>query len=333
MKTVKIGTSAESIQKAADIIRQGELVAFPTETVYGLGANGLDVQAVGKIFTAKGRPQDNPLILHIADREDLAALVTHIPPQADALVEAFWPGPLTLIFEAADIVPEAVTAGGKTVAVRMPAHPVALDLIKASGVPLAAPSANVSGRPSPTDADTVLTDLDGRIPIILDGGRTRIGLESTVLDLTTRPPMILRPGFITEEDLAPVIGPVAVDPQLKGQTPRSPGQKYRHYAPKAAVVIVEPYDVKAVLWEQSKRQESGQRVLALLFDEDFTGAGDTAGLGSAADLSQMAHVLYKRLREADTAGYDVVVMPGVPRQGWGTAIMNRLDKAAGRTER
>lgn len=334
MKTRLIKADSDAIQEAADLLTKGELVAFPTETVYGLGANGLDEAAVAKIFLAKGRPQDNPLILHIAKREQLAELVEAIPEKATRLMDAFWPGPLTLIFRAKPTVAPNVTAGGGTVGIRMPSHPVAQALLEACALPVAAPSANVSGRPSPTDAHTVFEDLSGKVPMILDGGDTQIGLESTVLDITVDPPVILRPGFVTAEDMAPVVGYVKLDPHLVGDTaiPKSPGQKYRHYAPRAKVSLYDSVD--QMREERAQAEERGEMAVLLLFMEDAKCDSERAfSLGSASDLSQMAHLLYRRLREADDACADRILVQAVERKGWGFAIMNRLEKAAGEVAR
>ena len=243
MKTEVLPANEKSIEKAATLLRAGAVVAFPTETVYGLGANGLDEKAVARIFAAKGRPQDNPLILHISEQKEALPLVKRVPDIALRLMKAFWPGPLTIVLEAADAVPMIVRAGLPTVAVRCPANEWALMLIARCGFPLAAPSANLSGRPSPTAATAVLEDMDGRIPLILDGGPCCVGLESTVLTLCAETPRILRPGGVTPEMIAHVIGRVDIDDsalkELGGEErAASPGMKYRHYAPKASVTVV-----------------------------------------------------------------------------------------------
>lgn len=332
MKTKLCNATQETIEEAARLLLEGELVAFPTETVYGLGANGMSEDAVAKIFSAKGRPQDNPLILHIADAEDLGALVQSVPDCADALIKTFWPGPLTLVFDASDVIPANVTAGGTTVAIRMPSHPVALDVIRNVGQPIAAPSANRSGRPSPTDAQTVLTDMDGRIPMILDGGSTQIGLESTVLDITRPVPVILRPGFITHDDIQKVIGLVQTSTHLStgDHIPRSPGQKYRHYAPRAKVRIYRGESAVDTMREHQKiLRDAKKTAVLLLFDQDIRKEDrDVLSLGCKENLAEMAHLLYKRLRDADARMADEILVPAVPAQGWGFAIMNRLEKAA-----
>ena len=238
-------SSAEVIQTAAKILQEGGLVAFPTETVYGLGGNGLDSAACEKIYLAKGRPSDNPLILHISEIEELDRIVAEVSPQARALMDAFWPGPLTMIFKKKDIVPAKATGGLDTVAIRMPDDPVANRLIALAGVPVAAPSANTSGRPSPTTADHVWQDMNGRIEMIIDGGPVGIGVESTIVDVSSAVPAVLRPGAITMEMLAEVLGEVSVDPAILGPLsadvrPKAPGMKYKHYAPKADLTLVEP---------------------------------------------------------------------------------------------
>ena len=326
----KIKTGEEAIAEAAERLRAGQLVAIPTETVYGLGANGLDAEASKKIFAAKQRPADNPLILHIAERAQLKELATDIRPQAEKLMDAYWPGPLTLVFEATEAVPSIVTAGGTTVAVRMPSHPVATEILKRAAVPVAAPSANRSGSPSPTDAPSVYADMRRLIPLIVDGGPTAIGLESTVVDVTEDIPVLLRPGFITPEDLRAVVGAIRVDPHLEDESviPRSPGQKYRHYAPRAQVELYA--SEKAMRRLAEKARADGEHIVVLSFDEEKED-GDYS-LGSRDDLSVMAHTLFRHLRAADDEEADRIYAPEVEKQGWGLAIMNRLEKAAGRNE-
>ncbi|MEL7568340.1 MAG: L-threonylcarbamoyladenylate synthase [Dehalobacterium sp.] len=326
-------------KKAAALLRQGEVVAFPTETVYGLGANALDAKGVKKIFLAKGRPGDNPLIVHVANTAQLDTLVREIPDKADALMKKFWPGPLTIIFPKSDIVPEEVTAGLATVAVRMPEHPVALALIKASGVPIAAPSANISGRPSPTEGEHVLGDLNGKVPLIIDGGETKVGLESTVLDLTVNPPLILRPGGITLEEIKDTIGQVNYDPGLReNQAPRAPGMKYTHYSPEAEVFIVEggEQELADKIIAASKRfREEGKKVALLLSEEtgrDIGRQGDFCYieiLGSRKNLSLVAHHLFSALRHSDLHSADIILIEAFSDQGVGAAVMNRIRKAAG----
>lgn len=327
------------LKKAAILFGQGEVVAFPTETVYGLGANALDAEGVKKIFLAKGRPGDNPLIVHVANMAQLVPLVAEIPDKAYALMRRFWPGPLTLIFPKSDLVPKEVTAGLNTVAVRMPEHPVALALIKEAGVPVAAPSANISGRPSPTEGKHVLADLNGKVPLIIDGGETEVGLESTVLDLTVDPPLILRPGGITLEEIKDTIGQANYDPGLsENQPPRSPGMKYTHYSPEAEVFIVEGVEqeiAKKIIAVSKRFGEEGKKVALLLSEEtgrEIIGQGDPCYLeilGSRKNLSIIAHHLFSSLRHSDLHGADIILIEAFSDQGVGAAVMNRIRKAAG----
>jgi L-threonylcarbamoyladenylate synthase len=325
-------------------LAQGGLVAFPTETVYGLGANGLSAAAVRQIFLAKGRPADNPLILHIAARRELKPLVAHIPPVADRLMAAFWPGPLTLVFAKSSLIPQEVTGGLQTVAVRMPDHPVALALLKAAGVPVAAPSANLSGKPSPTLAEHVCHDLNGKIAAIVDGGSTREGIESTVLDLTGPVPAILRPGSVTREMLAAVIGRVEVDPALALENhiphiPKSPGMKYTHYAPAGQVVLVNGDSIaqvaKKILELVQQGQEDRLKVAVMVSEETMeqemgllTEPDQAFILGSRRELSVISQQIYGVLRECDRLGIQLIIAEAYPRTGVGMALMNRLDKAA-----
>lgn len=327
------------LKKAAHLICQGEVVAFPTETVYGLGANALDKEGVKKIFLAKGRPGDNPLIVHVSNLAQMESLVIGISDKAYALMEKFWPGPLTLIFPKSDLVPKEVTAGLNTVAVRMPEHPIALALIKESGVPIAAPSANISGKPSPTEGEHVLRDLNGKIPLIIDGGRSEVGLESTVLDLTVDPPLILRPGGVTLEEIKGIIGAVKYDPGLEeNQVPRAPGMKYTHYSPEGEVFIVEgdekemAHKISAV---SQKYRAEGKKVALLLSEEigrqfnDYEDYCYIEILGSRKNLSLIAHHLFSSLRNADLHGADIILVEAFSDQGVGAAVMNRIRKAAG----
>jgi L-threonylcarbamoyladenylate synthase len=321
------------IKEAAQLLKSGEVVAFPTETVYGLGANAKDAKAVEKIFAAKGRPSDNPLIVHIAHPKQLEEMVSAIPDVAHALIKHFWPGPLTLILPKKEgVISDPVTAGLPTVAVRMPAHPVALALIEASGLPLAAPSANISGRPSPTTAAHVFADLNGRIAGIVDGGETGIGVESTVLDCTTKVPTILRPGGITKEALEKVIGNIAVDSALtdERQTPKSPGMKYTHYAPKSPMAIVQgsPAFLQTLV---NKQRALGKKVGVLTTEENrsFYDADVVLACGSRHDLHTVASHLYDTLRKFDETDVDFIYSESFPTKGIGEAIMNRLKKAAG----
>jgi L-threonylcarbamoyladenylate synthase len=321
------------IKQAAQLLKSGEVVAFPTETVYGLGANAKDTKAVEKIFAAKGRPSDNPLIVHIAHFQQLEEIVSHIPDVAHTLMKRFWPGPLTLILPKKEgVISDRVTAGLSTVAVRMPAHPVALALIEASGLPLAAPSANISGRPSPTTAAHVFADLNGRIAGIVDGGETGIGVESTVLDCTSKVPMILRPGGVTKEALEQVIGNVAIDSALadERQTPKSPGMKYTHYAPKSPMTIVQgsPAFLQTLV---NKQRSLGKKVGVLTTEENrsFYDADVVLACGSRHDLHTVANHLYDTLRKFDETDVDFIYSESFPTEGIGAAIMNRLKKAAG----
>jgi len=323
------------LAQAADVLRRGGLVAFPTETVYGLGANGLDPHAVAGIFAAKGRPADNPLILHIADCREVAKLARHVPANARVLMETYWPGPLTLVLERTKAVPDAVTGGLDTVAIRLPDSVVARELIQLAGVPLAAPSANTSGRPSPTTAQDVLADLDGKIDMVIDAGSCDIGVESTVVDCTTPVPTLLRPGGITLEMLLETLGEVEVDPGIGSEDviPRSPGMKYTHYAPAAPLILLEgEYPAKtAVLGEQiRKAQAEGKRVGAIVAAETVLSAGVVATVyGSRNHPEEVAANLYNALRFFDNQPVDVIFAEGTDEIGLGLAVMNRLRKAAG----
>jgi L-threonylcarbamoyladenylate synthase len=319
------------LAEAANLLKENEVVAFPTETVYGLGGNALSDEAVDKIFAAKGRPSDNPLIVHISDKAQLKTLVTNISETAEKLMNAFWPGPLTIIFPSKGTVSEKVTAGLSTVAVRMPDHPVALALITEANLPLAAPSANLSGKPSPTTAAHVTKDLTGRIAGIVDGGAAGVGVESTVIDCTGEIPIILRPGGITKEQLEEVVGEVVVDPALlsEDEAPKSPGMKYRHYSPEAPVVLVE--GSRAFLNELvEKEQANGKVVGVLTTEEEKEGSvGDVIiACGSRNDLQTVASSLYETLRSFDEQKVDIIFATTFPKQGVGVAIMNRLEKAA-----
>ena len=322
---------------AGTVIRSGGLVAFPTETVYGLGANGLDGEAVRRIFEAKGRPCDNPLILHIAKKSDIKPLWTKVPDTASLLMDTFWPGPLTLVFNRSAIVPDEVTAGLETVAVRMPDNKTALALIRAAGVPLAAPSANLSGKPSPTTAEHVRQDLDGKIDVVLDGGPCRIGVESTVLSLC-KTPTILRPGGITKEMLETVIGPVALAPSIltplkEGEAAASPGMKYRHYAPDAQVIIAAgaPRAAAAKIVEAyGAREREGKRcmIFASVQTQAFYRGCRCVIIGDRNDPSTMCANLFALLREHND-DVDVIFTEALPSSDMGLAYMNRLLRAAG----
>lgn len=330
MDTKFLENTTENIQLAGKIIVQGGLVAFPTETVYGLGADAKNEDAVRKIFEAKERPADNPLIVHIADKTDLNGLVQAIPQSAEKLMELFWPGPLTIIFRRAKCVPDIVTAGLDTVAVRMPADFIARELIRAAGVPIAAPSANRSGRPSPTNAKYVMEDLNGRIDAVLDGGNCAVGVESTVLDLSGDVPVLLRPGAVTLEQLREVLGEVKGGKSARGkEVPKSPGMKYKHYAPRAEVRIVRGNleEVKRYAAQEQKKY----RVGILIFDEfagEFSGM-TVRSLGSLRKPEQAANRLFRSLREMDEEGVELILAPEISQEGMWLAVRNRLYKAAG----
>ena len=337
-KLQKNSDNQEIMQEAAALIRAGEVVSFPTETVYGLGADGLNPEAVAKIFAAKGRPNDNPLILHIAKKEDIAQLTTCLNANAKKLMAHFWPGPLTLIVNKSAIVPDAVSAGLEAVAVRFPSNKFAQDFIRACGCPIAAPSANISGRPSPTNAQDVLEDMQGKIAGMLDGGNCGIGLESTVVDTTSAVPTILRPGGITYEMLTEVMGAVEIDPALQGDKnfkPKAPGMKYRHYAPKAPVYLFEGEACNCLPQVIAKALAEGKTVGVLCGHELES---ELAELVEKQQLQlscwgdsreQLAADLFYLLRDFDRTCPDVILAEGVEEDGLGLAIMNRLRKAAG----
>ena len=324
------------IERASSLIRSGEIVAFPTETVYGLGANALDPLAISKIYQIKGRPSDNPLIVHIGDLNMLSGLVSTIPPREMRMIKKFWPGPITLIFKKSKSVPKITTGGLGTVAVRMPRNKIALALIKRSGLPIAAPSANLSGKPSPTNASHVKEDLDGKVKLILDGGRTEIGIESTVIDMTPRIPVILRPGGISKERIEDEIGEVRFHDTLLGirskskKINKSPGMKYRHYSPNARVVIVEGSKTRAeekIIELTKKLKNDGKRVSIMTTNRSLKPNADSVQfLGN--NLDTIARNLFANLRKADKDHIDVIVVQGINYNNTGFAIMNRLKKAA-----
>jgi L-threonylcarbamoyladenylate synthase len=330
----------EKIQTAANIIKQGGLVAFPTETVYGLGTDALNPKAVTALFKAKKRPLDNPPIIHIENVNTVYTLAEQVPPKATQLMKLFWPGPLTLIFKRSPAVPEVTVAGLDTIAVRMPKHAVALALIRLSGCPIAAPSANLAGKPSPTSAKHVLDDLNGRIDAVLDAGPTSVGVESTVLDMSVDPPMVLRPGGTPFEALRKALGDVVLHPfvaaekELPVGKARSPGMKHKHYAPNAEVIVVEGA-IPAVVAKVNELAESYKRkgIKVGILATDETSASYRAdvlrSLGSRFNLAVVAQNLFRLLRELDAEGVDVIVAEGVPTEGLGLAVMNRLRKAAG----
>ena len=326
-----------AIAEAAALIRAGELVAFPTETVYGLGADGLNREAVAKIFQAKGRPGDNPLILHISALDQIAPLIAcELSPIAKKMADAFWPGPLTMIFPKSARVPENVSAGLPTVAIRFPAHPDAQRLIAAAETPIAAPSANRSGKPSPTTANHVFEDMNGHIPLILDGGECLVGVESTVVDMTGPVPHILRPGGITAEQIAQVAGASEVDsavmrPLAEGEKPRSPGMAHRHYAPNGQLTVFTGDSDRVIQRIQSEydcAKANGSRPLILSMEAHVASYGDRRIESLGADETAMAHRLFALLRDADHMEADVLFAEGVEAKGVGLAVMNRLGRAA-----
>ena len=334
---IKTTDPTQAAAQGAAVLRAGGLVAFPTETVYGLGANGLDGAAVNRIFAAKGRPNDNPLILHVSEKADAFRLWAGEPPHARILMDTFWPGPLTLIYYRSDLVPNEVSAGLDTVAVRMPDSAAARALIAAAGVPIAAPSANLSGKPSPTTAAHVLQDMDGRIPLILDGGPCRYGVESTVLSLVGTP-TILRPGAVTKEMLAAILGEVALSPSIlaplaAGEKAASPGMKYKHYAPNAQVLVVVGEAEAAaarlsVLYDAYSAQHKRVCIAATAEALPYYGERRCALLGTRRDPATLCSRLFALLRELDEAA-DVILCEGIGTEGTGLAFMNRLLRSAG----
>ena len=330
----------EIMEKAAGILKKGGLVAFPTETVYGLGANGLDAAACKKIYEAKGRPSDNPLILHIGDISQLDIIVKSVPEKAKMIMDKFWPGPVTLVFEKKDIVPDSVSGGLKTVAVRFPSNKLARELINTFGLPVAAPSANTSGKPSPTKAEHVLNDMNGKIDMIIDGGSVGIGLESTIVDMSEDIPVILRPGYITKEMLENVVGEVKVDPAIVGEAPKkniiakAPGMKYRHYAPKGQMTIVEGDidNVVAKINELSKEKIADGRNVAVIATDETKYRykyGTVKSIGSRKTEGSIAAGLYDILRDMDHIGAQDIYAESFSDDRLGGAIMNRMIKAAG----
>ena len=324
MKTLVLRDNSEDIAKAADILKKGGLVAFPTETVYGLGADALNPSAVAAVYAAKGRPSDNPMIVHIADSEALSDLTDDMTEDMKKLIGVFWPGPMTMIVRRKPAVPDVTTGGLDTVGVRLPSNETARHLIRTAGCPVAAPSANLSGRPSPTEPGHVIADLDGRIDAVIVSGRCDVGIESTVVDVTGENPEILRPGIITAEDMEQVLGKaVKLDPSLltnpkAGLRPKAPGMKYKHYAPKAEMEIFEgtPKAVREAIEEERRRLESeGRKVAVMIFEE--------GGEKSAA------HDLFAFLRRADEEGADDILVSALPEKGVGFSVMNRMLKSAG----
>lgn len=316
----------DEIARAARALRAGDLVVFPTETVYGVGANALDREAVLKIFRAKGRPADNPVIVHVADDAHARALARAWPPAADALARAFWPGPLTLVLPRDARVPDEVTGGLDSVAVRVPDHPVALALLRAADVPVAAPSANRSGRPSPTTVAHARSDLGDAVACYLDGGPARVGVESTVVSLLGPVPVVLRPGGVPRERIADVVGRVDALAARDAAAPAlSPGTKYRHYAPRARVVLAGDPARAA-----SELRASGARVAIVASRESGLAGADVRVPGARDDAQAWARAIFALLRELDEAGFDAIVVEPIPERGLGAAVMNRLRKAAER---
>lgn len=333
-----INKDIKFIEEAGAIIRDGGTVAFPTETVYGLGANALDEEAVKKIFIAKGRPQDNPLIVHVCSK-NISELVKEVPEVAQRMIDKFWPGPLTIILEKNDIIPNMTSANLNTVGIRMPSSEIALKLIELSKRPIAAPSANISGRPSPTEVERCIEDLNGKVDYIIGGESSDIGVESTIIDCTVTPPMILRPGGITLEMLKEVDSSIVIDKALKSKPsadlkPKAPGMKYRHYAPKAHLKIIRGKNEKTIeiIKEMLENYiEKNNNVAVLTTDENLNkfDKGNVISLGSEKDLSQIAKHLFEALRKCDDLGVQYILCQGFEEKGVGVAIMNRLSKAAG----
>lgn len=342
METIRWNLKKEqeqALREAGKLLAAGEVVAFPTETVYGLGADGLNGEAVKKIFAAKGRPVDNPLILHIADKNMIYSLASELSPLAEKLADSFWPGPLTMVVKKADSIPDEVTAGLDTVAVRMPGHPVAAALIREAGCPVAAPSANISGKPSPTNADDVAEDMMGKIAGILDGGPCGIGVESTVVDTTGECPVILRPGGITKEMLESLVGKVELDPALNGNPalkPKAPGMKYRHYAPLAPLFIVEGKTAGREIIRLMKKAAEESVKLCVISDDITLGfikensrrQEEVSFLSWGEGKEDLAEHLYELLRECDRIKPDFIITTAVDEKGMGLAVMNRLKKSA-----
>lgn len=328
----------QAVEEAGEILKRGGLVAFPTETVYGLGGDALNGESSARIYAAKGRPSDNPLIIHIADMDALSGIAVDVPKKAYLLADRYWPGPLTMIFHKADLVPHATTGGLETVAVRMPSHKTARALIRAAGGFVAAPSANRSGRPSPTLAKYVIEDLDGRVDLIIDGGQTQIGLESTIVDFTGPEPVILRPGSITEAMIREVTGQVETDRSVidvtSGQAPKAPGMKYRHYAPKGSLFLVQGAldRVSAYINEQTALKRSQGARTGVIAAQETVGrytADVVKNLGRRHDGETAARELFRVLREFDEENVEFIYAESFEAQGVGEAVMNRLLKAAG----
>lgn len=325
METLLLDDTIEDIEKAGKIIADGGLVAFPTETVYGLGADALNQDAVGRVYAAKGRPSDNPMIVHISSFDDMETLVKKITADMRKLAEAFWPGPMTMVVGRKKIIPDVTTGGLDTVGIRMPNNKTALELIRLSGCPIAAPSANLSGKPSPTTAEHVIDDLFGRIDAVIKGGDCNVGIESTVIDMTGDTPMILRPGILTGDDFEKVLGKkILLDPTLnkrpgvKDFKPKAPGMKYKHYAPKAQMIIFQGEEkaVKtAIEAERVKRTQLGEKVYVIMYDDTMQ--------------RNAAHEFFANLRQADKDGADVILAAALSEKGIGFSVMNRMLKSSG----
>lgn len=322
METIILSTTEEDLKRAGKLLKEGKLVAFPTETVYGLGANALDSEACRKVYLAKGRPSDNPMIVHIADVKSIESLTSDMTDDMKILMDEFWPGPLTMIVNAKDIIPKVTTGGLPTVAVRMPSNEIARKVISYSECPIAAPSANLSGKPSPTKASHVIDDMNGKIDAIIDGPDSNVGIESTVIDMTVDPPVILRPGIITKEELSVALKKeVEFDPNLlkkpeKDFKPKSPGMKYKHYAPNGKMVLFrgDKDKVKArILFEEEKAKEEGIKVRSIFFNDDI----------------DAAHDIFKYLRECDKDGIELILMEARDEKGLGFSVMNRMLRSAG----
>ena len=341
MKTELLSVDEKALKKAEALLLAGQVVAFPTETVYGLGAWAFSEEGIRRVYEAKGRPSDNPLIVHVAPGMDLHEIASEIPEKAKELMKRFWPGPLTLILPKTDKVPLRVTGGLSTVAIRMPSHPAAMELIGKTGLPIVAPSANTSGRPSPTSARHVMEDLQGKIPLILDGGDCQVGLESTIVDLTEEIPMILRPGAITLAMLEDAVGEVDVDPAVRMAagleshvTPKAPGMKYRHYAPKGQMILVEGKTenvIRKINELTQNKQTQGYRVGIIATDDTLSQyqEGIVKSIGSREHTETVAANLYRVLREMDESGADYIYSESFFTEPMGDAIMNRMLKAAG----
>ena len=343
----------QALREAAELIRQGEVVAFPTETVYGLGANALDSSACAKIFEIKGRPADNPLIVHVASVPEAKKLVKDWPLEAEICARQFWPGPLTIVLPKADCIPDIISGGLDTVAIRMPSHPLALELIAKAECPIAAPSANISGKPSPTEGEHVWQDFCGKIPLLIDAGKCKVGLESTVLDLSGKTPLILRPGGVTWEQLAAVLGKVELDPAVEGGflisdslQPKAPGMKYRHYAPQGEIVLISGHKEQRIAQFISRlnNKKASERMALLCFEETAVALREAAGgvsqpaiakadlvflLGSRKNMAEAASRLFKGLRLCDQHKIGIILAEAMEEKGIGRAFMNRLKKAAG----